>query len=104
MDGVEVTETVEGRRAIAGARAAIEVLEARGARALVFGSLARGGFGRWSDADIMVTRCPDDLRYAIEHVVEDSRRDIPSDVVYVDEVATWRLARMLRDVRVVRDL
>lgn len=106
MDDVEVTETIDQRRAraIAGARAAIELLEAKGVRALVFGSLAKGTFGRWSDVDIMVTRCPDNLRYAIEGIVEDCLRDIPFDVVYVDEVKTWRLARMLPGVRDVRDL
>lgn len=106
VDGIEVTETVEERRAraVAGARAAIEALEAKGVRALVFGSLARGEFGRWSDVDIMVTRCPRDLKYALEATVEDHLRDIPFDVVYVDEVRTPRLARMLRDVRDVRDL
>ncbi len=103
---VEVVETVEERRAraIAGARAAIEALEAQGVRALVFGSLAKGTFGRWSDVDIMVTRCPDNLRYAIEGTVEDHLRDIPFDVVYVDEVATWRLPRMLQGICHVRDL
>ena len=106
MDGVEVIETVEQRRAPAGAgaRAANEELEAKGVRALIFGSLAKGTFGRWSDVDIMVTRCPDDLRYAIEGIVEDHLLDIPFDVVYVDEVATWRLPRMLQGICHVRDL
>lgn len=106
MSDAEVIETVEQRRAraIAGARAVIDLLETKGVRALVFGSLARGDFGRWSDVDIIVTRCPRDLKYAIEGYVEDHLRDIPFDVVYVDEVKTWRLARMLRDVRDVHDL
>ncbi|WP_376089634.1 hypothetical protein ACE7GA_18330 [Roseomonas sp. CCTCC AB2023176] len=52
----------------------------------------------------MVTRCPDNLRYAIEGLVEDCLGDIPLGVVYVDEVKTWRLARMLPSVRDVHDL
>ena len=77
-------------RAVAGAKAAAAALRSRGVETLIVGSLAKGGFGPWSDVDILVTACPRALRYAIEGHVEDCLGDIPGDVLYLDEVPAWK--------------
>lgn len=78
-------------RAIAAARAATDVLAGMGVTALVTGSLANGEFGAHSDIDFLVTKCPRELKYAIEGVVEDLLGVIPFDVVYLEEVPAWKL-------------
>lgn len=74
--------------------AAVEVLHrlrARGVRAGVFGSLARGRFDLHSDVDFLVLDCPLELRYRIETEVEDAMRGIAFDVAYADEMREpWR--------------
>ncbi|GJE58354.1 hypothetical protein MPOCJGCO_0433 [Methylobacterium trifolii] len=77
-------------RAVAGARAAVDALRELGVSALVTGSLADGRFRFGSDVDLLVTRCPRHLKYAIEGVVEDCLGGIPFDVIYLDEVLGWR--------------
>jgi predicted nucleotidyltransferase len=81
-------------RAVAGARAALAALDALGVEAVVTGSLARGGFGPYSDVDILVTAIPRALKYAIESMVEDAMPDLPFGVVYRNEVPAWKLARL----------
>jgi predicted nucleotidyltransferase len=76
--------------AIEAARAATAALNALGVTVLVTGSLARGPFGIHSDIDFLVTRCPRILKYAIEGVVEDALGGLSFDVIYLDELPTWR--------------
>lgn len=92
------------RRSILGARAAVAALGELGVSALVTGSLARGGFGPHSDVDLLVTRCPRSLKYAIEGVVEDSLGGLPFDVIYLDEVPEWRRGRFSAGAVDARDL
>lgn len=80
-------------RAVAAAQAATAALAALDVRAVVTGSLARGRFGPHSDVDLLVTACPRHLKYAIEGIVEDALAGIPFDVIYLDELPCWRLAR-----------
>ncbi len=77
---------------MAGARAAVAALAELGVSALVTGSLARGGFGAQSDVDLLVTVCPQRLKYAIEGVVEDCLGGMAFDVVYLDELPGWKAA------------
>jgi predicted nucleotidyltransferase len=77
---------------IAATRSAVAALAGLGVRALVTGSLARGGFGPASDVDLLVTACPRQLKYAIEGIVEDALGGIPFDVVYLDEVPAWKVS------------
>lgn len=86
---------LERRRvqAISAAQAATEALAALNVCAVVTGSLARGNFGPHSDIDLLVTACPRHLKYAIEGVVEDALVGLPFDVVYLDELPQWKLAR-----------
>ena len=65
-------------------------LAERGVEARVIGSLARGDFLPHSDVDLLILRCPDDLRYRIEGLVEETLEGLPFDVVYLDEVAPER--------------
>jgi predicted nucleotidyltransferase len=58
------------------------------------GSLARRDFMLQSDVDILVVGCPEELRYRIESLVEDRMERLPFDVVYLDEVAPERRARL----------
>lgn len=58
------------------------------------GSLARGDFMLHSDVDILVVRCPEELRYRVEGLVEDCLEGLPFDVVYLDEVAPERRAAL----------
>ena len=89
------SERPEGRRvrAVAAAQAATAALAGLGVRAVVTGSLARGRFGPHSDVDLLVTACPRHLKYAIEGIVEDALAGMPFDVIYLDELPCWRLAR-----------
>jgi predicted nucleotidyltransferase len=76
------------------ARRALAALAARGVEARLVGSLARGDFMLHSDVDILVVRCPEELRYQIEGLVEDRMEGLPFDVVYLDEVAPERRAKL----------
>lgn len=95
--GLSISEQRRAR-AIEAARAALDALAALGVEAVVTGSLARGGFGPWSDIDILVTACPRPLKYAIESVVEDAVAGLPFDVVYLDEIPAWKLPRFTAGV------
>ena len=81
------------RRAVAGTKAAVAALAELGVSALVTGSLARGGFGAYSDVDLLVTACPRELKYAIEGTVEDCLGGMAFDVVYLDELPDWKAKR-----------
>jgi predicted nucleotidyltransferase len=84
-------------RAVKARRAAVRALAAlaaRGVDARLIGSLARGDFMLHSDVDILVVRCPENLRYGIEGLVEDCLEGLPFDVVYLDEVAPERRAAL----------
>jgi hypothetical protein len=50
-----------------------------------------------SDIDILVVRCPNELRYRIEGVVEDCLGGFPFDVLYLDEVPSERRAALERE-------
>ena len=63
---------------------ALESLRARGIEASLVGSLKTGTFGLHSDIDILVTKCPRDLVYAIEAELEDIMGGLSFDVVYLD--------------------
>lgn len=96
-------------RALAGeartaARRAVAALRERGVEAKVVGSLARGDFLRHSDIDLLVTACPPVLRYGIEGMVEEAVEGRPFDVVYLDEVAPERRARLLAEAVDASDL
>jgi predicted nucleotidyltransferase len=52
------------------------------------GSLIEDRFALHSDVDFLVERCPRQLKYSIESVVESVMLDIPFDVIYQDEVET----------------
>jgi predicted nucleotidyltransferase len=80
-------------QAVAAAKAATAALAEIGVDAVVTGSLARGKFGMYSDIDLLVTSCPRRLKYAIESIVEDILNFIPFDVIYVDELPPWKVAR-----------
>ena len=86
-DGIEARR----QRAIAGARAVVEMMRAKEITALAIGSLAKGKFGLYSDIDFLVTSCPRQYKYAIEAKVEDILCDLPFDVVYLEEIPAERL-------------
>lgn len=65
---------------------AISHLRARGADATLIGSLKSAGFGLDSDIDLLVTRCPPNLVYAIEADLEDIMGGFKFDLVYLDLV------------------
>lgn len=90
--------------AVERARRACAALDGMGVTARVFGSLAKGNFGPGSDIDLLVTRYPHRLKYAIEGVVEDYLEGIPFDVVYLDEVPKYKLDRFLKEAVDARDL
>jgi predicted nucleotidyltransferase len=79
--------------AIGSARSATQALAACGVTAMVIGSLAKGHFGPGSDIDFLITACPRHLKYAIEGIVEDALAGIPFDVVYLEEIPGWKVAR-----------
>ena len=81
------------RLAIMRARAAVSALALLGVRACVTGSLARGRFGIHSDIDFLVTSCPRSLKYAIEGIVEEALEGMPFEVIYLDEIPAWKVAR-----------
>ena len=83
------------RRAVAGAKAAIEALRHLGVTAEFVGSLADERFNQSSDIDLLVTDCPRRLKYAIESVVEDCVPGFSFDVLYLDELPPYRAARYL---------
>jgi predicted nucleotidyltransferase len=80
-------------RAISGVRIAVSALARLGVTAVITGSLARNRFGPHSDVDILITSCPRHLKYAIEGMVEDALGGLPFDVVYLDEIPAWKVAR-----------
>lgn len=86
------------------ARAAIAALSELGVPAVVTGSLARGGFGPYSDVDLLVTACPRSLKYAIESIVEDSLDGRPFDVIYLEEVPEGRREHFRAGAVDARDL
>ena len=95
---VEVGIMEERRlKAIAGAVAATDMLAGLGVSVIVTGSLARDRFGMHSDVDFLVTECPRQLKYAIEGIVEDELDGLPFDVVYLDEVPSWKLASFTKE-------
>lgn len=103
---IEAHTVGTGRRdlAIERARKACAVLAKMGVTAQVFGSLAKGEFGPSSDIDLLVTRYPPDLKYAIEGIVEDHLEGFRFDVVYSDEIPKRKLDRFMREAVDARDL
>jgi predicted nucleotidyltransferase len=103
---MQEVESLDARRvrAVRGAKAALMDLAARGVSAVVTGSLADGTFGAGSDVDLLVTNCPKELKYTIEGLVEDHLGDIPFDVIYQDEIPTWRMERFTRRTLDARSL
>jgi predicted nucleotidyltransferase len=87
------------RHAVAAARRAMERLSDLGVEVRVIGSLAAGGFKAHSDVDLLVVRCPPELRYAIEGVVEDEMGGLPFDVVYLDEISPPDRMALLEEAR-----
>ena len=66
---------------------AVDRLRNMGIEVQIIGSLAEGRFQAHSDVDFLIERLADpSQRYTLESVVEDVLQDIPSDVVYADEV------------------
>ena len=97
--------TAERReRAIMAAQRASEALEEKGVLVRVIGSLARHDFSHGSDVDLLVDRCPRELKYAIEGIVEDCLGDLPFHVIYLDEIPAEKIERFTRDARHARDL
>jgi predicted nucleotidyltransferase len=90
--------------AIDAARNATAALDALGVTVLVIGSLTRGQFGVHSDIDFLVTRCPRNLKYAIEGVVEDALGGLRFDVVYLDELPAWKAANFIEGAIPAADL
>jgi hypothetical protein len=90
--------------AIEAARAATAALDALGVTVLVTGSLARGQFGVHSDIDFLVTRCPRNLKYAIEGVVEDALGGLRFYVIYLDELPAWRTDNLMEGAIPAADL
>jgi hypothetical protein len=86
-------------RALAGARAAIAALRERGVTALLSGSLAEGRFAGSSDIDLLITKCPRSLKYAIEGIVEDHLPGFTFDVIYLDEAPSWLASSLLSKAR-----
>ena len=90
------TRAREARARVLAARALRRLAE-RGVEARVIGSLARGDFLLHSDVDLLVLRCPAELRYGIEGLVEETLEGLPFDVVYLDELAPTRRAVLERE-------
>jgi len=91
-------------RAVEGARRVAAELGRRGVEVVVTGSLARGRFDLNSDVDFVVLKCPRNLKYAIEGIVEDELRGIPFDVVYREEIPSSRLERFMEGAVSASDL
>ena len=83
---------------------ALQALERVGVEARLIGSLARGDHRLHSDVDILIVRCPDELRYRIESIVEDELGGLPFDVVYLDEVAPANRPKLQREALVASDI
>lgn len=83
---------------------ALQALERLGVEARLIGSLARGDHRLHSDVDILIVRCPDELRYRIESIVEDELGGLPFDVVYLDEVAPAKRPKLQREALVASDI
>lgn len=81
---------LRARREVATSRAAdvIQTLSTKGVQARVVGSLTGDRFALHSDVDFLVEKCPKELKYSIESIVESIMLDIPFDVIYQDEVET----------------
>jgi len=92
---VELSMRLDDRRdrAISGARAAVSALAALGVTVVITGSLVRNTFGPHAEVDFLITACPHHLKYAIEGMVEDALGGLPFDVVYLDEIPAWKVAR-----------
>lgn len=88
--------TERHREAVRRAARTLDQLRVRGVDAKVVGSLAERKFGPASDVDFLVIRCPTELKYRIEWIVEDEMGDIPFDLVYREEVRDSILLRMER--------
>jgi len=71
---------------------------------LVTGSLADDTFDLHSDIDFLVVKCPRDMKYALEAIVEDALGNIPFDVIYLDEIAPRKLRSFTDKARRVDDL
>lgn len=91
-------------RAVAAAKQAEDALAQLGARVMVTGSLARDDFGVHSDIDLLVTSCPRSLKYTLEAKVEDILMDIPFDLVYLDELPSWKAKRFQNDAILASEL
>jgi predicted nucleotidyltransferase len=89
IDGV-VSSRLRERRDVATSRATkvVQMLSTRGIKIRVVGSLVEGRFALHSDVDFLVEKCPRQLKYSIESIVESVMLDIPFDVIYQDEVET----------------
>lgn len=85
-------------------RDACRKLDSSGVTAQVIGSLATGEFGSASDVDILITRCPQHLKYALEGMVEDCLGELRFDVVYLDEVPVARRGGILKEAVDARNL
>jgi predicted nucleotidyltransferase len=83
---------------------ALRRLAERGVEARLIGSLARGDFLLHSDVDLLVLRCPAELRHGIEELVEETLEGLPFDVVYLDELAPARRAVLERESLRASDL
>ncbi|WP_020185411.1 nucleotidyltransferase domain-containing protein [Methylopila sp. 73B] len=97
---------IEARRSIAIERAkdACEALSSLGVSALVFGSLVNHRFGPTSDVDLLIVKCPRELKYGIEGLVEDRLGGLPFDVIYLDEIPAEKLDRFVREAVDAREL
>ena len=90
--------------AISRAREATTALAEMGVKARVIGSLASGCLRPDSDIDFLILECPRRLKYGIEGVVEDCLAGLRFDVVYLDEIPAYKLARFTREAVDARDL
>jgi predicted nucleotidyltransferase len=80
-------------RAVMLAQTVTSTLTELGVTVLVTGSLARGCFGPHSDIDFLVTSCPRHLKYSIEGTLEDILGGVRFDIIYLDEIPSWKVPR-----------
>ena len=85
------------QKAIERARDACSALDTLGVKADVIGSLSRGEFTVSSDIDFLIRRCPRELKYGIEGIVEDCLAGFRFDVIYIDEVPSHKIDELTRD-------
>lgn len=90
--------------AVARAREAAAALAKLGIEARIVGSLASGRFRAASDIDFLIVACPRHLKYGIEGIVEECLGGLPFDVIYLDEVPTRKLDRLIREAVDARGL